>query len=90
MRWFKVVIGADFWQMAGDEETMGCFGVKERNLDRQVAVDSARRMKTAVVNIYFQRREKQNMINESVGRLTEVDLILCRPSKQNFIEQEDT
>ncbi|KAK3543559.1 hypothetical protein QTP70_023895 [Hemibagrus guttatus] len=39
----------------GDEEVMGKFGVKERNLEGQMVVDFAKRMDMAVVNTYFQR-----------------------------------
>ncbi|KAK3530004.1 hypothetical protein QTP86_009394 [Hemibagrus guttatus] len=41
----------------GDEEVMGKFGVKERNLQGQMVVDFAKRMDMAVVNTYFQKRE---------------------------------
>ena len=44
-----MVIGADFSGHVGegnkgDEELMGRFGVKERNLEGQMVVDSAKRM----------------------------------------------
>ncbi|KAK3549380.1 hypothetical protein QTP86_001245 [Hemibagrus guttatus] len=50
----RVVIGADFnghvgEGNTGDEEVMGKFGVKERNLDGQMVVDFAKRMDMAVV-----------------------------------------
>ncbi|KAK3551073.1 hypothetical protein QTP70_011621 [Hemibagrus guttatus] len=38
----------------GDEEVMGKFGVKERNLEGQMVVDFAKRMDMGVVNTYFQ------------------------------------
>ncbi|KAK3508585.1 hypothetical protein QTP70_034101 [Hemibagrus guttatus] len=41
----------------GDEEVMGKFGVKERNLEGQMVVDFAKRMDMGVVNTYFQKRE---------------------------------
>ncbi|KAK3574585.1 hypothetical protein QTP86_010841, partial [Hemibagrus guttatus] len=55
----RVVIGADFnghvgEGNTGDEEVMGKFGVKERNLEGQMVVDFAKRMDMAVVNTYFQ------------------------------------
>ncbi|KAK3516274.1 hypothetical protein QTP70_008651 [Hemibagrus guttatus] len=58
----RVVIGADFnghvgEGNTGDEEVMGKFGVKERNLEGQMVVDFAKRMDMAVVNTYFQKRE---------------------------------
>ncbi|KAK3572661.1 hypothetical protein QTP86_001625 [Hemibagrus guttatus] len=51
----RVVIGADFnghvgEGNTGDEEVMGKFGVKERNLEGQMVVDFAKRMDMAVVN----------------------------------------
>ncbi|KAK3561578.1 hypothetical protein QTP86_010696, partial [Hemibagrus guttatus] len=55
----RVVIGADFnghvgEGNTGDEEVMGKFGVKERNLEGQMVVDFAKRMDMVVVNTYFQ------------------------------------
>ncbi|KAK3520087.1 hypothetical protein QTP70_013046 [Hemibagrus guttatus] len=54
----RVVIGADFnghvgEGNTGDEEVMGKFGVKERNLEGQMVVDFAKRMDMGVVNTYF-------------------------------------
>ncbi|KAK3520442.1 hypothetical protein QTP70_024188 [Hemibagrus guttatus] len=59
----RVVIGADFnghvgEGNTGDEEMMGKFGVRERNLEGQMVVDFAKRMDKAVVNTYFQKREE--------------------------------
>ncbi|KAK3540495.1 hypothetical protein QTP70_032457 [Hemibagrus guttatus] len=79
----RVVIGADFNGHVGegnrgDEEVMGKFGVKERNLEGQMVVDFAKRMDMAVVNTYFQKREEHRVIYKSGGRSTQVDYILCR------------
>ncbi|MCI4382160.1 hypothetical protein PGIGA_G00260590 [Pangasianodon gigas] len=79
----RVVIGADFNEHVGegntgDEEVMGKFGVKERNLEGQMVVDFAKRMDMAVVNTYFQKREKHRVTYKSGGRSTQVDYILCR------------
>ncbi|KAK3553380.1 hypothetical protein QTP70_003541 [Hemibagrus guttatus] len=57
----RVVIGVDFNGHVGegnrcDEEVMGKFGVKERNLEGQMVEDFAKRMDMAVVNTYFQKR----------------------------------
>ncbi|KAK3561297.1 hypothetical protein QTP86_030709 [Hemibagrus guttatus] len=62
----KVVIGADFNGHVGegnrgDEEVMGKFGVKERNLEGQMVVDYTKRMNMAVVNTYFQKREEHRV-----------------------------
>ncbi|KAK3507342.1 hypothetical protein QTP70_014836 [Hemibagrus guttatus] len=79
----RVVIGADFnghvgEGNTGDEEVMGKFGVKERNLEGQMIVDFAKRMDMAVVNTYFQKREEHRVTYKSGGRRTQVDYILCR------------
>ncbi|KAK3511868.1 hypothetical protein QTP70_027470 [Hemibagrus guttatus] len=79
----RVVIGADFnghvgEENIGDEEVMGKFGVKERNLEGQMVVDFAKRMDMGVVNTYFQKREEHRVTYKSGGRRTQVDYILCR------------
>ncbi|KAK3512762.1 hypothetical protein QTP70_025113 [Hemibagrus guttatus] len=79
----RVVIGADFnghvgEGNTGDEEVMGKFGVKERNLEGQMVVDFAKRMDMDVVNTYFQKREEHRVTYMSGGRSTQVDYILCR------------
>ncbi|KAK3520147.1 hypothetical protein QTP70_016254 [Hemibagrus guttatus] len=75
----RVVIGADFnghvgKGNTGDEEVMGKFGVKERNLEGQMVVDFAKRMDMGVVNTYFQKREEHRMTYKSGGRRTQVVL----------------
>ncbi|KAK3558630.1 hypothetical protein QTP86_022058 [Hemibagrus guttatus] len=72
----RVVIGADFnghvgEGNTGDEEVMGKFGVKERNLEGQVVVDFAKRMDMAVVNTYFQKREEHRVTYKSGSRRTQ-------------------
>ncbi|KAK3511889.1 hypothetical protein QTP70_027488, partial [Hemibagrus guttatus] len=79
----RVVIGADFNGHVGegnrgDEEVMGKFGVKERNLEGQMVVDFAERMDMGVVNTYFQKREEHRVTYKSGRRRTQVDYILCR------------
>ncbi|KAK3533155.1 hypothetical protein QTP70_011264 [Hemibagrus guttatus] len=79
----RVVIGADFNGHVGegnrgDEEVMGKFGVKERNLEGQMVVDFAKRMDMGVVNTYFQKREEHRVTYKSGVRRTQVDYILCR------------
>ncbi|KAK3531142.1 hypothetical protein QTP70_013244 [Hemibagrus guttatus] len=66
----RVVIGADFNGHVdegnkGDDEVMGKFGVKERNLEGQMVVDFAKRMDMAVVNTYFQKREEHRVTYKS-------------------------
>ncbi|KAK3516211.1 hypothetical protein QTP70_006361 [Hemibagrus guttatus] len=75
----RVVIGADFnghvgEGNTGDEEVMGKFGVKERNLEGQMVVDFAKRMDMGVVNTYFQKREEHRVTYKSGGRRTQVVL----------------
>ncbi|KAK3539955.1 hypothetical protein QTP70_019596 [Hemibagrus guttatus] len=72
----RVVIGADFnghvgEGNTGDEEVMGKFGVKERNLEGQMVVDFAKSMDMAVVNTYFQKREEHRVTYKSGGRRTQ-------------------
>ncbi|KAK3507183.1 hypothetical protein QTP70_009514 [Hemibagrus guttatus] len=79
----RVVIGADFNGHVGegnrrDEEVMGKFGVKERNLEGQMVEDFAKRMDMAVVNTYFHKREEHRVTYKSGGRRTQVNYILCR------------
>ncbi|KAK3510598.1 hypothetical protein QTP70_011788 [Hemibagrus guttatus] len=72
----RVAIGADFnghvgEGNTGDEEVMGKFGVKERNLEGQMEVDFAKRMDMGVVNTYFQKREEHRVTYKSGGRSTQ-------------------
>ncbi|KAK3538108.1 hypothetical protein QTP70_029820, partial [Hemibagrus guttatus] len=72
----RVVIGEDFNGYVGegnrgDEEVMGKFGVKERNLEGQMVVDFAKRMDMAVVNTYFQKREEHRVTYKSGSRRTQ-------------------
>ncbi|KAK3545449.1 hypothetical protein QTP70_007696 [Hemibagrus guttatus] len=66
----RVVIGADFNRHVGegntgDEQVMGKFGVKERNLEGQMVVDFAKRMDMAVINTYFQKTEEHRVTYKS-------------------------
>ncbi|KAK3522831.1 hypothetical protein QTP86_004670 [Hemibagrus guttatus] len=58
----------------GDEEVMGKFGVKERNLEGQMVVDFAKRMDMGVVNTYFQKREEHRVTYKSGGRRTQIKM----------------
>ncbi|KAI5609928.1 hypothetical protein C0J50_5600 [Silurus asotus] len=79
----QLVIGADFNGHVGegnrgDEEVMGRYGLKERNVDRQMVVDFAKRMEMPVVNTYFKKMEEQRVTYKSGGRCTQVEYVLCR------------
>ena len=52
---------------------MGRFGVKDRNLEGQAVVEFAKRMETAVVNTFFQKREEHRVTYKSRGRSTQID-----------------
>ncbi|KAK3565532.1 hypothetical protein QTP86_011931 [Hemibagrus guttatus] len=72
----RVVIEADFNGHVGEgntgnQEVMGKFGVKERNLEGQMVVDFAKRMDMGVVNTYFQKREEHRVTYKSGGRRTQ-------------------
>ncbi|KAK3528840.1 hypothetical protein QTP70_011763 [Hemibagrus guttatus] len=60
-------------QVGCDEEVMGKFGVKERNLEGQMVVDFAKRMDMGVVNTYFQKREEHRVTYKSGGRRTQIE-----------------
>ncbi|KAI5619044.1 hypothetical protein C0J50_21075 [Silurus asotus] len=79
----RLVIGADFSGHVGegnrgDEEVMGRYGFKERNVERQMVVDFANRMEMAVVNTYFKKKEDHRVMYKRGGRCTQVDYVLCR------------
>ncbi|KAI5630562.1 hypothetical protein C0J50_7584 [Silurus asotus] len=79
----RLVIGADFIGHVGegnrgDEEVMGRYGFKERNVEGQMVVDFAKRMEMAVVNTYFKKKEDHRVTYKSGGRCTQVDYVLCR------------
>ncbi|KAK3506300.1 hypothetical protein QTP70_002446 [Hemibagrus guttatus] len=93
----RVVIGADFnghvgEGNTGDEEVMGKFGVKERNLEGQMVVDFAKRMDMGVVNTYFQKREEHRVTYKSGARqhrmvVCRMTLMVCK-TKRSKIEME--
>ncbi|KAI5085121.1 NACHT, LRR and PYD domains-containing protein 12 isoform X3 [Silurus meridionalis] len=79
----RLVIGADFNGHVGegnrgDEEVMGRYGLKERNVEGQMLVDFAKRMEMAVVKTYFKKKEDLRVTYKSGGRCTQVDYVLCR------------
>ncbi|KAI5625340.1 hypothetical protein C0J50_15199 [Silurus asotus] len=62
----------------GDEEVMGKYGFKERNVEGQMVVYFVKRMEMAVVNTYFKKKEDHRVMYKSGGRCTQVDYVLCR------------
>ncbi|KAK3560425.1 hypothetical protein QTP86_008460 [Hemibagrus guttatus] len=90
----RVVIGADFnghvgEGNTGDEEVMGKFGVKERNLEGQMVVDFAKRMDMGVVNTYFQKREEHRVTYKSGARqhrmvVCRMTLMVCKKKRQKL------
>ncbi|KAI5621838.1 gastrula zinc finger protein XlCGF28.1-like [Silurus asotus] len=88
----RLVIGADFIGHVGegnrgDEEVMGRYGLKGRNVEGQMVVDFAKRMEMAVVNTYFKKKEDHRVTYKSGERCTQVDYVLCR--RCNLKEIED-
>ncbi|KAK3532557.1 hypothetical protein QTP86_024137, partial [Hemibagrus guttatus] len=86
----RVVIGADFnghvgEGNTGDEEVMGKFGVKERNLEGQMVVDFAKRMDMGVVNTYFQKREEHRVTYKS-GAKKKWDMDRTEENRQEYKE----
>ncbi|XP_065662919.1 uncharacterized protein LOC136085533 [Hydra vulgaris] len=74
----RMILGADFnghvgKRNSGEEEVMGSYGVKERNTEGQMVVDFAKRIKMAVVNTYFNKKEEHRVTYKSGGRGTQVD-----------------
>ena len=57
----RMVIGVDLnghvrKGKKGDEEVIGKYGIKERNLEEQKIINFAKRMKLAVTNTFFKRK----------------------------------
>ncbi|KAI5098342.1 hypothetical protein C0J45_12069 [Silurus meridionalis] len=69
-----------FWSEGNrvDEEVMGRYGFKERNVEGQMVVDFARRMEMAMLNTYFKKKEDHRVTYKSGGKCTQVDYVLCR------------
>ncbi|XP_065646357.1 uncharacterized protein LOC136076811 [Hydra vulgaris] len=87
-----MILGADFNGHVGegnsdDEEVMGRYGVKERNTEGQMMVHFAKRIKMAVINTYFKKKEEHRVRYKSGGRGTQVDYILYR--RRNLKEVSD-
>ncbi|KAI5098264.1 hypothetical protein C0J45_11991 [Silurus meridionalis] len=70
----------------GDEDVMGRYDLKERNVEGQLTVDFAKRMEMAVVNTYI-KKDDHRVTYTSGGSCTQVDYVLCR--RCNLKEIED-
>ncbi|KAI5614609.1 hypothetical protein C0J50_8947 [Silurus asotus] len=78
----RSVIGAVFNGHVGegnkdDEEVMGRYGFKERNVEGQMVVDFAKRIEMAEVNTYIKKKDEHRVTYKSGGRCTQVDYDLC-------------
>ncbi|KAF7698039.1 hypothetical protein C0J45_12652 [Silurus meridionalis] len=78
----RLVFGADINGHVGegnkgDEEVMGRYGFKKRNVEEQIVVDFAKRGEIAVVNTYFKKNEDHRVTYKSGRRCTQVDYVLC-------------
>ncbi|XP_065646141.1 NACHT, LRR and PYD domains-containing protein 6-like isoform X3 [Hydra vulgaris] len=87
-----MILGADFNGHVGegnsdDEEVMGRYGVNEKNTEGQMVVHFAKRIKMAVINTYFKKKEEHSVTYKSGGRGTQVDNILYR--RRNLKEVSD-
>ena len=79
----RIMIGSDLnghvgEGNGGDEEAIGRYGVGRRNAEGQMVVDFAKRMRLAVVNTYFKKKDEHRVTYKSGGRDTQIDYILCR------------
>jgi exonuclease III len=79
----RIIVGADFnghigEGNKGDEDVIGKYCVGKRNTEGQEIIDFAKRMKLAVVNSYFRKREEHRVTYKSGGRSTQIDYIMCK------------
>ncbi|KAI5626699.1 hypothetical protein C0J50_13659 [Silurus asotus] len=88
----RLVIEADFNGHVGegnrgDEEMMGWYGLKERNMEGKMVVDFAKRREIAVVNTYFKKKEDHSVMYKSGGRCTQdLDQQSDEKSRQEYKE----
>ena len=59
-------------------EVMGRFGIQERNIEKQIVIDFAKRMEMAELDTFFQKRQEHCVTYQYGGRNTQVDYVLCR------------
>ena len=57
---------------------MGRYGAGTRNEEMRMAVDFAKKMKLALVNTYFKKKDKHSVTYKSGGKSTHVDYAMCR------------
>ena len=65
---------------------IGRYGVGRRNAEGQMVADFAKRMRMAVVNTYFKKKNEHRITYKSGGRDTQIDYILCRRDNLKDIE----
>ena len=71
----------------GDEEIMGRYGAGTRNKEGLMVVDFGKRMKLAIVNTYFKKKDEHRVTYKSGGKSTQVDYVMC--IKKNLKEMCD-
>ena len=75
VQWTKLtLIGVDLKVHVGegnrrDKEMIGEYGIAERNVEGQMIVDFAKRMRMTVVNIYL-KKEEHRATHKSEGKCT--------------------
>lgn len=67
----------------GNEEMLGRCGVKERNSKGLMEVYFMKRIETAVVSMYFEKKEEHEVTNKGGGRCTQVDSMQKMPFEIN-------
>ena len=61
---------------------LGNFGIQDRNREGQVVVDFAKRIRMAVVNTCFQKKQEYRVTYQNGLRSTQVVYILCGQCNQ--------
>ena len=65
-------------KVAGDGDTVGQYGMGERNTAGENIVQFASQMNMAIMNTYFKKDERHKQTYKSGGSMFQVDYIMCR------------